>query len=387
MTPQKNIHGRESCIHAETKCTECGKIFDTKTTTNEIVVDTTTSPIGKWSPNSSIDSATISSSRRRFSSSATYYGTYMKSIDESSCFGDDEDDGEDGNEEDIKGSDSGEIKNKEEGIKGKKQEQENRSVFPPQSPPPNKPPYLVKYSVNGVLKGQTRLSYSFEDALLMDEMVNANTSDGVNDGSADVDLINSKMDNLDDNAFTECSNISSNDIGKIRNGNTDTPERNSRSEKDTLTQNDSKIDKKISKDSKDNRNINNISAKKEKFTPPTKNKPSSLHKKDMAKEQQYDAGTNIIKSKQLKQQSPSPLNISRTSKFNKDQSQKNDKKAQQPKTSPPPATEQKPSSDKNDSPILPGMSHRRKSKVKDKLKMFSTENAENAVISSFYFYT
>ena len=107
----------------------------------------------------------------------------------------------------------------------------------------------------------------------------------------------------------------------------------------------------------------------------------------MGKEQQNDAGTNIIKSKQLKQQSPSPLNNSRTSKFNKDHSQKNaeDKKAQQPKTSPPPGTAQKPASDKNY--ILPGMSQRRKSKVKDKLKMFSTENAENAVISSFYFYT
>ena len=185
-----------SCEHSEKRCTKCGEIF-TKTSPASApdVVDTT--------------------SRRRFSSSGTYYGTYMKSIDESSYFGDEE------NKEDEK-----EIE--DEGCTNKPKKE---PLTPAQSPPPNRCSYLVKYSVNGVFQGQTRLS--FEDVLMMDEFHDSELNEE-NSGNRFSELKSKKTegcenDNFSNNAFTADDNNNTVDgNGRIKETEADGLERSQR---------------------------------------------------------------------------------------------------------------------------------------------------------------
>lgn len=99
------------CIHHEKKCTKCGQTFIQETEKNEKAVE-----------------------QRRKLSSGTFYGTFMKSIDEHGA-------------EKNNVDDSTTVINKDDWLS---QESERCT-------------YLVKYSVNGVFKGQTRFSYDFDD--------------------------------------------------------------------------------------------------------------------------------------------------------------------------------------------------------------------------------
>merc|ERR1712048_364271 len=117
-----SIMALEPCLHQQKKCVCCGQIFtDGAEETETKRTESTTTD------------------RRRRMSSGTFFGTFMKSIDETNL--------EEGEEKEEKVDD----------------QPENEAPVYNDWSVPGKYSNLVKYSVNGVMKGQTRYSYDVDE--------------------------------------------------------------------------------------------------------------------------------------------------------------------------------------------------------------------------------